>query len=182
MSDRDYQDDWTGKCPAGRHGLDYRGQICDLCPPPPFAVWRQEGSDPTVHVVSAPSAKHAAEHRAAVDRQDPSWIAPAIYRVRDGATGQVWDVTVDLVQVPSLVAIDTREVAMLPATHVLWGGNVLCEDPRLRFVPRNWPTGQRWISLQEVADGSARPNDGCDACWTKAPKLVEGLLQIGKSR
>lgn len=23
---------WNGKCPLGRHGLDYRGQVCDLCP------------------------------------------------------------------------------------------------------------------------------------------------------
>jgi hypothetical protein len=23
---------WSGRCPAGRHGLDYPGQTCDLCP------------------------------------------------------------------------------------------------------------------------------------------------------
>lgn len=22
-----------GKCPRGLHGLDYKGQVCDLCPP-----------------------------------------------------------------------------------------------------------------------------------------------------
>lgn len=24
---------WSGLCPRGKHGLDYRGQECDLCPP-----------------------------------------------------------------------------------------------------------------------------------------------------
>ena len=23
---------WSGKCASGKHGLDYRGQPCDLCP------------------------------------------------------------------------------------------------------------------------------------------------------
>ena len=23
---------WSGMCPAGKHGLDYEGQLCDLCP------------------------------------------------------------------------------------------------------------------------------------------------------
>ena len=23
---------WNGMCPAGKHGLDYEGQRCDLCP------------------------------------------------------------------------------------------------------------------------------------------------------
>jgi hypothetical protein len=23
---------WSGMCPAGKHGLDYEGQCCDLCP------------------------------------------------------------------------------------------------------------------------------------------------------
>jgi hypothetical protein len=23
---------WSGMCPAGKHGLDYKGQMCDLCP------------------------------------------------------------------------------------------------------------------------------------------------------
>jgi hypothetical protein len=25
---------WNGLCPAGKHGLDFRGQPCDLCPKP----------------------------------------------------------------------------------------------------------------------------------------------------
>lgn len=176
-------------CPSGRHGLDYRGQICDLCPPPPFAVWRRgicaagagEGPDLAVHVVQAPSAQQAAEQRAREEHQeDPSWQAPATYRVRDGTTGRIWDVIVGLVHEPSFVALDTCEVKMPAATHVLWGGNVLCEDLRLRHVPRDWPEGQRWISLKDVADGAARPDDGCGTCWDKAPGLVEGLLKIGK--
>jgi hypothetical protein len=30
-SEREQQTDWSGLCPAGKHGLDYRGQACDLC-------------------------------------------------------------------------------------------------------------------------------------------------------
>jgi len=73
------------------------------------------------------------------------------------------------------------EVPMPPATHVLWGGHVLCEDKRLRGVPRDWPSGQRWISLKDVADGTDAPPDRCEACWTKAPELVAGLRQIGST-
>ena len=167
-------------CPARRHGLDYRGQICDLCPPPPFAVWRQDGLDTAAHDVRASNAKQAAEQRAREDYQDPSWQSPATYRVRDGQTGQLWDVTVGLVQEPSFVALDTLEIEMSPSTHVLWGGNVLCEDLRLRHVPRNWPADQRWISLRDVADGTPRPDESCEACWTKALKLIDNLLEIGK--
>ena len=169
-------------CPSGRHGLDYRGQICDLCLPPPFAVWRQEGPDLAVHVVNAPSAQQAAEQQAREDQQDPSWQSPTTYRVRDGVTGRIWDVTVGLVQEPSFVALDTLEVEMSPATHVLWGGNVLCEDLRLRHVPRDWPDDQRWISLKDVADGADVPPNPCEACWTKAPTIVEELRQIGSVR
>ena len=25
---------WSGMCPAGKHGLDFEGQLCDLCPTP----------------------------------------------------------------------------------------------------------------------------------------------------
>jgi len=24
--------EWDGLCPAGKHGLDFQGQPCDLCP------------------------------------------------------------------------------------------------------------------------------------------------------
>jgi len=29
--------EWNGMCPAGKHGLDHRGQMCDLCPQPKAA-------------------------------------------------------------------------------------------------------------------------------------------------
>jgi len=59
-----------------------------------FAVWRQDGPEADARVVQARSADHAAEQRAREDHQDPSWRSPAAYRVRDGSTGRIWDVTV----------------------------------------------------------------------------------------
>ena len=147
----------------------------------PFTVWLIDGTEADARSYTAAIARHAAECRARDDYQgDPSWQAS--YRVRDGVTGQIWDVTVGVVQQPSFVAVAASKVPMIAATHVLWGGNVLCEDLRLRGVPRDWPDGQRWASLKEVADGLEAPPDRCEACWTKAPGLVEGLLQIGKRR
>ena len=88
-------------------------------------------------------------------------------------------IDVGVVPQPSFVALLAREVPMPTAVHVLWGGNVLCEDRRLRDVPGNWPKDQRWISLQDVANGVEAPADRCEACWTKAPDLVAGIRQIG---
>jgi hypothetical protein len=31
-SGRVIKEEWSGMCPAGKHGLDYQGQACDLCP------------------------------------------------------------------------------------------------------------------------------------------------------
>ena len=145
----------------------------------PFAVWRKDGSEADAQSYRAPTAKLAAERRA---RQD--WIAgeaswPVAYCARDGVTGNLWVVDVTIATQPSFVAVDARMVPMPPATHALWGGHVLCEDLRLRGVPRDWPDGQRWISLKDVADGTEAPPDRCETCWTKAPGLVEGLRQIG---
>ena len=56
---------------------------------------------------------------------------------------------------------------------------MLCEDKRLRGVPRDWPDDQRWISLKDVADGVEAPVDRCETCWNKAPSLVVGLRLIG---
>jgi len=150
-----------------------------------FTVWRKEDSDAEARVVRAWSAKHAAEKQA---RED--WLGglapwPISYCVRDGASGTIWVVDVALVTQPTFVALDAREVEMPAATHVLWGGRALCEDLRLRTVPGDWPAGQRWISLKDVADVAelqarhALP-DRCAACWVKAPTLVEGLRQVGK--
>lgn len=61
---------------------------------------------------------------------------------------------------------------MDPSTHVLWHGWALCEDDRLRGVPRDWPQGQRWISLRDLIDGTEAPSDLCSACWAKAPALA----------
>lgn len=104
------------------------------------------------------------------------------YCARDGVTGRIWTVLVGVVAQPSFVALDVYEIPMPPATHVLWGGHVLCEDLRLRGVPRDGPDGQRWISLKDVADGAAAPDDRCETCWTKAPGLVDGIRQIGSDR
>ena len=126
---------------------------------------------------------HAAERRARDDYADKtSWQETgwrAHYYVRDGVTGQIWDVLVGVVPQPSFVTITALKLAMSPATHVLWGGRVLCEDLRLRGVPRDWPADQRWISLKDIADGADAPPDHCAACWSKAPGLVEGIRKIG---
>ena len=180
-ADPDRDKTWGGLCPSGQHGLDYRGQVCDLCPTP-YTVWPEDGSEEAARSFSASSVQQAAEQCA---RQ--AWIAdatswPAAYRVRDGVTGTIWTVNVSIVMEPSFVTLDASRVEMAPATHVMWGGHALCEDLRLRRVPRDWPHGQRWMSLKAVADGEEAPPDPCPACWTKAPGLVDGILQIGKDR
>lgn len=147
----------------------------------PFLVWVLERGETDAQTYHATTARQAAEKRAREDySRDPSW--QEAYTVRDGATGDVWSVHVVVVQQPSFVAIAASEELMPPATHVLWGGNVLCEDLRLRSVPRDWPDGQRWISLADVADGTPDPSDGCATCWAKAPGLIDGLRKIGKTR
>lgn len=147
----------------------------------PFEVWPKDGSEADARTYYAPNARQAAEQRAHADcKDDLAW--PVAYSVGNKRSGQIWMVLVDMVPKPSFVAIEVREVPMVTATHVLWGGRVLCEDLRLRGVPRDWPADQRWISLKDVADGAAAPPDRCEACWVKAPGLVEGLRQIGSSR
>jgi hypothetical protein len=168
-------------CPSGQHGLDYRGQICDLCRST-FKVWPKDGSDVDARTSLSPTAKQAAEQRAREDWRAGAMAWPATYCVRDGLRGTLWDISVTLAMEPTFVADDIQEIPMASSTHVLWGGRVLCEDLRLRHVPRDWPDGQRWISLKSVADGTARPNDGCGVCWNKAPELVDGLWQIGSDR
>jgi hypothetical protein len=147
----------------------------------PFAVWPKDGSDADARIFHAPGAKQAAEQHAR-----ENWLAgatswPIAYCVRDCVRGTIWVVDVVLATRPSFIAIDAREVPMSPATHVLWGGGALCQDLRLRHVPRNWPDGHRWISLKDVADGAEAPSDRCEVCWTKAPGLVDGLRQIGSA-
>ncbi len=56
----------------------------------------------------------------------------------------------------------------------LWGGHALCDHARLRVVPRDWPKGHSWISLQDVADGATvRAYD--PAGGEAAADLVSGL-------
>jgi hypothetical protein len=161
---------------------DRQGHEDDLVP---FAVWPKDGSDTDARPHRAWSAEDAARQRAREDWdagqvETTDW--PITYCVRDGVTGTIWVIDVALAMQPSFVAIDAREIAMPPAAHVLWGGRVLCEDLRLRGVPRDWPNDQRWISLRDVADGVETPPDRCAACWAKVPGLVEGLRQIGADR
>jgi len=148
----------------------------------PFAVWPQDGTEVNARAYTAVSAKQAAEKRAADDYKASGQECASVYCVRDGRTGTIWTVLVGVVREPSFVALDAEEVLLPAATHVLWGGRVLCKDLRLRGVPRDWPDGQRWISLKDVADGAALPDDGCVACWKKAPDLVTALKQIGADR
>jgi hypothetical protein len=118
-------------------------------------------------------ADHVHDHR---DGRESTW--PLVFRVRcpDGTTRD-FEVYRDFVP-----EFSVHEVPMSPATHVLWGGEAVCRDGRLRGVPGDWPEGQRWISLQDVADGAAEPSDRCERCWLAAPGLVAGLRQIGARR
>lgn len=180
MADRcEREASWSGLCPSGQHGLDYRGQVCDLCPAT-FAVWPKDGSAADARTFQVPSAQQAAERRARVD-----WLAgaatwPITYCARDCGTGTIWVVVVALAMQPSFVATDACEVPMFPATHVMWGGRALCEDLRLRGVPRDWPADQHWISLKDIVDGAEIPPNRCETCWARAPGIIEGLQQIGK--
>lgn len=148
----------------------------------PFTVWLKDASEAEAREIRAWSAKQAAEKRA---RED--WIGgevdwPITYCVRDGVNGTIWVVEVTIASQPTFVALDAQKMEMPAATHILWGARVLCEDLRLRDVPRDWPAGQRWISLKDVSDGAAEAADRCARCWSKAPSFIAGLRQIGSYR
>jgi hypothetical protein len=148
----------------------------------PFRVWRQTEAEADAQMFHAFSAKHAAEKRARQDWTDhgeASW--PITYNVQDGVNGNLWSIDVAIATQPSFVAIDARQIEMAAAVHVLWGGHVLCEDLRLRAVPRDWPESQRWVSLKDVAENIEVSEDlRCPVCWGKVFKLIEELRQIGK--
>lgn len=82
----------------------------------------------------------------------------------------------------AVTSLDPLVIAgeMTATTHVLWEGRVLCEDLRLRGVPRDWPTGQRWISLADAADGNAAPSDRCATCWSRVPEFFDRLRPFRK--
>ena len=133
-----------------------------------FTVWRMIGNDSEPRSYNTETARDAAELRA----QDDYWASsekmrcPIAYRVRNDSSGMIWIVTVDLVPQPSFRATQVKEIPMEPATHVLWHGRTLCDDLRLRSVPRDWPVGQRWLSLDAVIEQDDPP-DRCKECWIK---------------
>lgn len=149
----------------------------------PFTIWPKDASEADAREIHAWTAKHAAEKRAKEDwirEAQSDW--PITYCVRDGVNGTIWIVDVAIASQPTFVAIDAQEMEMPEGTHVLWGGRVLCEDLRLRDVPRDWPAGQCWISLKDVADGAEAPANRCERCWAKAPSFIAGLRQIGSMK
>ena len=154
----------------------------------PFMVWSKAGASDT-REIRALSAKQADEKRA---RED--WIGgqadwPITYCVRDGVSGTLWEIDVTIATQPSFVAYEAREIAMPAATHVLWEGRALCADLRLCRVPGDWPVGQRWISLEDVARGVwvefqdrfALP-DRCAVCWGEAARLSPTGVAGGAER
>lgn len=143
-----------------------------------FTVWPIDGKEDDARKYTAATARDAAEKCAQDDYDDEQEWSIAYY-VRDASTGHRWEIRVGMVPQPSFLAIEARILPMPPATHVLWGGKVLCPDLRLRGVPSSWPVGQRWISLADVANGVAAPADRCEVCWSNAPGLVEGVRRIG---
>lgn len=46
---------WSGLCPAGLHGLDYRGQVCDICTPVADHCTECDGNG--YHTPDCPNAK-----------------------------------------------------------------------------------------------------------------------------
>jgi len=147
----------------------------------PFTVWPVDGQEADARRYEAASAKIAAEKCAEDDYADEDEWSIAYY-VRDESTGHRWEIRVGMLRQPSFLALEARMLQMPAATHVLWGGKVLCADLRLRGVPRDWPTGQRWISLADVAEGAKAPPDRCTPCWDRVPGLVDGILQISGRR
>ena len=152
-----------------------------------FTIWHADGDAPdvarrsiTIGVGGADDearVRRAAELAAVEDADaiDREW--PTDYRVLDDA-GRLWSVRVDRVTRPTYAAVDVLEMPpMLPAVHVLWQGQVACEDARLAGVPSTWPEGQRWMSLTEFAAGSDPVDDArCEVCWRRAPALRRGAL------
>lgn len=112
------------------------------------------------------------------DGYECTW--PLLFRVQE-PDGSFQDFEVDREYVPEFTA---HPADMSPALHVLWSGRALCQHGRLRGVPGSWPQGHRWISLKDVADGVPIPPDQsrCQACFARAPGVIEGLRQIGADR
>ena len=147
-----------------------------------FDVWPM-ADEASVRTYIASSPEGAAKQRARDDyAAEEGFARDGDYLVRDRLTDRVYRIAVDYYMRPEFVAGEPREVPMPPAVHVLWGGQAICDDKRVGGLPKDWPDGQRWISLRDVADGAAAPADRCSACWDKAPGLVAGLRRIGADR
>lgn len=167
-----------------------------------FTVWRDgDASARSVH--RAITAKQAAEQRARVDNEAnldddaaPPLDWPLTYLAQDHVSGQIWRVTVDAVMRPVFISLHASEIPMQPATHVVWGEKVLCEDLRLsqpdreairagkadadkrKLLPSDqFPSGQRFVSLADVRDGAV-VEDPCEACWANASERVAAILKM----
>lgn len=134
--------------------------------------------DTVLHSASDAAEAYADHAHGQRDGYEGTW--PLLFRVRN-PDGSFQDFEVDRALVPEFTA---SPVQTTPALHVLWSGRALCDHARLRRVPGDWPQGHSWISLKDVADGATIPSEHprCEACWKRAPGLIEGLRQIGASR
>ena len=150
-----------------------------------FRIWHADADAPMVarHSISLGTAgvdvetrvRRAAELAANLDADALLRAWPTTYCVLDG-DGHLWHVLVDRVTRPSYVAISVEETQpMMPAVHILWHGDVACEDVRLAGAPSSWPEGQRWMSLSEFGLGHDPDGIRCEACWERAPALVERM-------
>ena len=149
-----------------------------------FRIWHADADAPNVarHSLSLGTSgddvetrvRRAAELVANLDADVLLHAWPTTYCVLD-AEGRLWRVLVDRVTRPSYTAIEVEEEPpMLPAVHVLWQGQVACEDARLTGVPATWPEGQQWMSLTEFSTGADPIGIRCEVCWRRAPgALVE---------
>jgi hypothetical protein len=140
-----------------------------------YFVWPEDGSEADARSYVASSVVHAAERRAAQEARR-AW--PIAYHVRGDGGWATWRVIVDRHRTWVVVALGAQEVPMPPATHVLWCSHILCEDPRLRSFPCDWPRDQHWVSLKSVADGIESPADRCASCWDKAPRYIDEIRKV----
>lgn len=148
-----------------------------------FKVWHRDSDPMTARTFAEATPERAAEQYARADYRERQWppdpADPTAYFARDERLGVTWEVDVAIVHEPAFVADRAREVPLLPAVHVLWGSQVLCEEPRLlAALPGSWPEGQRWISLREFAGPVEVPASRCEKCWARAADVANSLRKI----
>lgn len=152
-------------------------------------VWRVDGTSPPNAVPFSPhyrvpvgdtleeQAQHAAESVAVEESKKHELLWPVEFRVLS-AEGQLLVARVDRVTRPVYTAIAVAEVEpMGPTVHVLWHGQVACQDVRLAGSPSSWPEWQVWMSLLEFSVGSVPHTSVCEECWKAAPALVKELAR-----